>query len=229
MLAWSKKSKVNWWNSPSYKYVLIEFRPGFFYTERLGRLIASLGRAPLLVRMSGGHGIFHRTISSVGFSRVGEESCAVGSREVVFRGSRRLLAGGLWLGSGRALGGLWAGSAGATCLEHSIAVCSASTAGSVGACSGFYLFWDPGQGDGRLLRLMKAGLSGFNRVCLFVFLSEWVFLDMLFRDGFAQSVTECGLCWCFEFWWVELWGGGGFLLAFGVDDSYPDAVFNVHL
>ena len=54
----------------------------------------------------------------------------------------------------RALGGLWAGSAGATSLEHSIAVCSASTAGSVGACSGFCLFWDPGQGDGRLLRLM---------------------------------------------------------------------------
>ena len=44
--------------------------------------------------------------SSVGFSRVGEESCAVGSREVVFRGSRRLLAGGLWVGSGRALGWL---------------------------------------------------------------------------------------------------------------------------
>ena len=57
-------------------------------------------------------------------------------------------------GFGWALGGLWAGSAGATCLEHSIAVCSASTAGSVGACSGFCLFWDPGQGDGRLLRLM---------------------------------------------------------------------------
>ena len=48
-------------------------------------------------------------------------------------------------GFGWALGRLWAGSAGATCLEHSIAVCSASTAGSVGACSGFCLLWDPGR------------------------------------------------------------------------------------
>ena len=48
-------------------------------------------------------------------------------------------------GFGWVLGGLWAGSAGATCLEHSIAVCSASTASSVGACSGFCQFWDPGR------------------------------------------------------------------------------------
>ena len=75
-------------------------------------------------------------------------------------------------------------------------------------------------------KLASRGLIAF--VCLFFYLSEF-FLDVLFRDGFAQSVTKCGVCWCFEFWWVELWGGGGFLLALGVDDSYPDAVFNVHL
>ena len=75
-------------------------------------------------------------------------------------------------------------------------------------------------------KLASRGLIEF--VCLFFNLSEF-FLDVLVGDGFAQSVTGCGLCWCFEFRWVELWGGDGFLLALSVDDSYPDAVFNVNL
>ena len=41
--------------------------------------------------------------------------------------------------------------------------------------------------------MASRGLIAF--VCLFFDLSEFFFfLDVLFRDGFAQSVTKCGVC-----------------------------------